>query len=93
MWPGVFLGGVLSAILILYRVKGALLIGITLVTIVSWPRGTEVTAFPHTAMGDTNFAFFKRIVTFKPLTMIANALDVRSSSYFLLMASDECSVP
>lgn len=66
----------------LYRVKGALLIGIALVTVVSWPRGTPFTAFPHDAIGDANFDFFKKVATFHPLEKINNALDV---SLFLLI--------
>ena len=65
----------------LYRVKGALLIGIFLTSIISWPRTTPVTAFPHTDAGDAAFDFFKKVVTFRPLEYIGNALDVRSSFY------------
>lgn len=63
LWLGVFLGGVVTAILFLYRVKGALLWPIFLVAIVSWPRPTGVTAFPHTVIGDSNFDYFKKVVT------------------------------
>jgi AGZA family xanthine/uracil permease-like MFS transporter len=76
MWLGIFLGGILTAILMLYRIKGALLIGITIVAIISWPRDTAVTAFPHNTIGDANFAFFKKVVTFDPLSQIGNVLDV-----------------
>ncbi|KAJ7928603.1 permease family-domain-containing protein [Mycena leptocephala] len=40
MWLGVFLGGFLTVLLMLYRVRGAILIGIFLTAIVSWPRPT-----------------------------------------------------
>ena len=43
----------------LYRVRGAIIIGILLVSIISWPRPTSVTYFPHTPVGDSNFDFFK----------------------------------
>ncbi|WRT69331.1 uncharacterized protein IL334_006315 [Kwoniella shivajii] len=62
MWLGIFVGGVLTAFLLLYRVKGALLWPILLVSIISWPRPTSVTAFPHDVLGDSNFAFFKNVV-------------------------------
>ena len=71
----------LTVFLMLYRVKGALLIGIFLTSIISWPRTTPVTAFPHTDAGDAAFDFFKKVVTFRPLEYIGNALDVRSSFY------------
>jgi len=60
----------------IYRIKGALLIGIFATSIISWPRPTAVTYFPHTPAGDDLFAFFKQIVTFHPLQHIGNALDV-----------------
>ena len=63
--------------MMLYRVKGAILIGIFLVSIISWPRPTSVTLFPHTDSGDQMFDFFKQVVTFRPLTHIGNAIDYR----------------
>ena len=52
------------------------MIGIMLVSIISWPRTTNVTLFPHTAVGDDNFNFFKKVVAFHPLEKIGNAIDV-----------------
>ena len=79
--PYLSLHRVLTVFLMLYRVKGAILIGIFLTSIISWPRTTPVTAFPHTDAGDAAFDFFKKVVTFRPLEYIGNALDVRSSFY------------
>lgn len=67
---------VLTVFLMLYRVKGAILIGIFITSIISWPRPTAVTAFPHTPAGDEAFDFFKKVVTFRPLKLIGNAIDV-----------------
>lgn len=75
MWLGIFLGGILTAILMLYRVRGAIIIGILLVSIISWPRPTSVTYFPHTAEGDSNFEFFKKVVDFRRLKYTGNAAD------------------
>lgn len=75
MWLGIFCGGILTLLLMLYRVKGAILIGIFLVSIISWPRPTSVTAFPHTPTGDAAFEFFKKVVTFRPLERVGNVLD------------------
>ncbi|KAI0308861.1 permease family-domain-containing protein, partial [Amylostereum chailletii] len=75
MWLGIFLGGFVTVFLMMYRIKGAILIGIFLTSIVSWPRPTAVTYFPHTAAGDASFDFFKQVVTFRPLKLIGNALD------------------
>ncbi|KAI9433213.1 permease family-domain-containing protein [Lactarius indigo] len=75
MWLGIFTGGILTVFLIMYHVKGAILIGIFLTSIISWPRGTSVTAFPHTDTGDAAFDFFKQVVTFHPIKLIGNAID------------------
>jgi xanthine/uracil/vitamin C permease (AzgA family) len=64
MWIGIFCGGFLTAILLAYKVKGAIIAGILLVSIISWPRPTSVTFFPYTAVGNENFDFFKKVVTF-----------------------------
>lgn len=68
MWIGIFCGGIFTVMLMLYRVKAAILMGIILVSIISWPRGTPVTNFPDTPLGDSNFDFFKQVVTFHPIT-------------------------
>jgi AGZA family xanthine/uracil permease-like MFS transporter len=70
MWIGIFCGGILTVMLMLYRVKGAIIIGILLVSIISWPRPTSVTYFPHTETGDSAFDFFKQVVTFHPIGKI-----------------------
>ncbi|KAF9895329.1 hypothetical protein FE257_000233 [Aspergillus nanangensis] len=80
MWIGIFCGGFLTAFLMLYRVKGAVIMGILLVSIISWPRPTPVTYFPHTELGDSMFDFFKRVVTFHPIkhTLVAQDWDISS---------------
>ena len=64
MWIGIFCGGIFTVILMMYRVKGAIIMGIILVSIISWPRTTSVTYFPYTPLGDDNFNFFKKVVDF-----------------------------
>ncbi|OTB12897.1 hypothetical protein K445DRAFT_369192 [Daldinia sp. EC12] len=68
MWIGIFCGGVLTVLLMMYRVKGAIIAGILLVSIISWPRGTSVTYFPYTAVGDDAFNFFKKVVDFHKIS-------------------------
>ena len=60
----------------LYRVRGAILIGIFLTSIVSWPRSTPVTYFPHTPAGDELFDFFKKVVAFHDISAISKAITV-----------------
>ncbi|KAG6828241.1 hypothetical protein H0H92_008675 [Tricholoma furcatifolium] len=75
MWLGIFVGGIFTTMLMLYRIRGAILIGILLVSIISWPRPTSVTYFPYTEAGDALFDYFKKVVTFRPIGMIGNAID------------------
>jgi AGZA family xanthine/uracil permease-like MFS transporter len=75
MWVGIFCGGFLTAILLAYRVKGAIIIGILLVSIISWPRDTSVTYFPRDTIGNDNFDFFKKVVTFHSIKETLNAQD------------------
>jgi adenine/guanine/hypoxanthine permease len=37
MWLGILFSGILTAILMIYRVKSAIVVGIILVSIMSWP--------------------------------------------------------
>ena len=60
----------------MYRIRGAILFGIFLVSIISWPRSTSVTLFPHTDVGDSAFNFFKQVVAFTPLRKVGNVIDV-----------------
>ncbi|KAJ7119574.1 permease family-domain-containing protein [Mycena epipterygia] len=79
MWLGIFLGGILTVLLMLYRVRGAILIGIFLTSIVSWPRPTAVTYFPHTEAGDALFDYFKQVVTFHQIQKVGNVIDYNYS--------------
>jgi adenine/guanine/hypoxanthine permease len=91
MWLGIFCGGIFTAFLMMYRVRGALIFGILLVSAISWPRGTPVTAFPDTETGDLAFNFFKQVVTFHPIKHVFAAqdwdilhLDVSTAGNFVL---------
>lgn len=75
MWLGIFVGGILTALMLMYRIRGAILIGIFIVAIISWPRPTAVTYFPYTVPGEAAFQYFKKVVTFQPLDRIGNVLD------------------
>lgn len=75
MWLGIFCGGFVSALLIVYKFRGAIIIGIIIVSIISWPRNTDVTYFPYTPIGDYNFEFFKKVVTFHPISKTLNLLE------------------
>ncbi|GAO17786.1 hypothetical protein UVI_02006190 [Ustilaginoidea virens] len=87
MWLAIFCGGIMTAFLMAYRVKYSLVIGIALVSVISWPRGTTVTYFPNTEEGDSRFDFFKQIVGWNPIHSTVNQIDWtfrNSGSQFLL---------
>ena len=67
---------ILTVLMMMFRIKGSILIGIFITSIISWPRSTAVTYFPNTTTGDQLFDFFKQVVTWHPLKHTGNALDV-----------------
>ncbi|KAF7538891.1 hypothetical protein G7Z17_g12544 [Cylindrodendrum hubeiense] len=75
LWVGVFCGGIVTAFLMAFRIKYALILGIALVSIISWPRNTPMTYFPHTDEGDSRFEFFKQVVVWHPIEKTLNQLD------------------
>jgi len=75
VWLGIFTGGILTVLMMMFRIKGSILIGIFVTSIISWPRSTAVTYFPNTATGDQLFDFFKQVATWHPLKHTGNALD------------------
>ncbi|KAK5467515.1 hypothetical protein LTS15_000488 [Exophiala xenobiotica] len=81
MWIGIFCGGFLTVLLMMFRVKGAIIFGILLVSIISWPRGTPVTYFPYTELGDSMFDFFKKVVAFHPIQNILVVQEWNISGY------------
>jgi AGZA family xanthine/uracil permease-like MFS transporter len=55
MWLGFLVGGVFTALLMTYKVRGSMIVGIALVSFFSWPRDTSITFFPRTVVGDARF--------------------------------------
>ncbi|CAF3501641.1 unnamed protein product [Fusarium graminearum] len=74
MWTAIFVGGIF-VYLMAFRVKFAFLVGILLVSVVSWPRGTSITYFPNTTAGDSRFDLFRQVTSFHPMKHTLNALD------------------
>ncbi|KAI1079301.1 xanthine/uracil permease family protein-like protein [Whalleya microplaca] len=70
MWIGIFLGGIFVAFLMAFKVKSAIVIGIGLVSVLSWPRNTSFTYFPYTAAGEERYQFFKQVVAFHPIKSV-----------------------
>ncbi|KAI8889911.1 hypothetical protein K501DRAFT_169617 [Backusella circina FSU 941] len=57
------LGLVIMSLLLMFKVRGAILIAIITIAITSWPRNSTITYFPHTPQGDSMFNYFKQVVT------------------------------
>ncbi|KAF4469502.1 MFS transporter AGZA family xanthine uracil permease [Fusarium albosuccineum] len=81
MWVGIFCGGIFTVLLMMYRVKGAVIAGILLVSIISWPRDTPVTLFPYDTLGDDKFNFFKKVVDFHEIKNTLNVLEFNVGDY------------
>jgi adenine/guanine/hypoxanthine permease len=75
LWIGLTLGGFVTAYLMSYKVKSAIIVGIAIVSIVSWPRATTYTYFPYTPEGQDRFDFFKKVVGFHAIQHTKNAID------------------
>ncbi|KAI3995923.1 hypothetical protein MKX01_017120 [Papaver californicum] len=56
------------------NIKGSMIYGIVFVTLVSWIRGTSVTFFPYTQIGDTRYDYFKKVVDFEGIQNTAGAI-------------------
>jgi adenine/guanine/hypoxanthine permease len=81
MWVGIFCGGIFIVILMLYRCGGAMILGILLVSIISWPRNTPVTCFPYDPVGEDGFNFFRKVVDFHKISHTLNVQDWNVESY------------
>ncbi|KAH8652498.1 permease family-domain-containing protein [Xylariales sp. PMI_506] len=73
LWLGVGIGGILVAFMMAFKVKSAMIVGIVLVSVLSWPRDTGFTYFPHNDTGDARFDFFKQVVAFHPIQSVLGA--------------------
>ncbi|ORX94260.1 permease family-domain-containing protein [Clohesyomyces aquaticus] len=87
MWIGIFCGGIFTAYLMTYKVKMAMIAGIALVSVISWPRGTSFSYFPYDAAGTNRWEFFKKVANFHPIDDTLNVLEwdiSKSPSHFIL---------
>ncbi len=81
LWVGIFAGRILTVLLMMYRVKGAIIAGIAVVSIASWPRHSAITYFPYTVEGTDKFDFFKKVVDFHKIGTILNVQSWHVSEY------------
>ncbi|KAK3043312.1 hypothetical protein RJ639_002555 [Escallonia herrerae] len=72
-WLGL-VGFLIMSYGLMKNIKGSMIYGIVFVTLISWIRGTGVTIFPDTPLGDSSFAYFKQVVDFHNIKSTAGAI-------------------
>ncbi|KAJ7956108.1 Adenine/guanine permease [Quillaja saponaria] len=72
-WLG-SVGFLITTLGLMKEIKGSMIYGILFVTILSWFRGTAVTYFPNTSIGEKRYNYFKKIVDFHKIQSTAGAL-------------------
>lgn len=83
-WLGA-LGFLLIAYALKKKIRGGIIYGILMVTILSWIRSTPFTYFPHTPEGTAAFNYFSKIAEIHPIHSTAGALSftyVRSGQFW-----------
>lgn len=66
VWAGI-IGLLIMLTMLCYKNQSAFVVGISLVTFVSWFRGSSFTYFPDTPQGDDRFEYFKQVVSIEKL--------------------------
>ncbi|KAG1151977.1 hypothetical protein G6F37_002298 [Rhizopus arrhizus] len=74
------LGLIIMGLLIMFRVQGAILIGIIVIAITSWPRNSPITYFPYTEAGNQMFDYFKKVATIHNLKNVMGQFDFDMTS-------------
>ncbi|KAI8543895.1 hypothetical protein RHMOL_Rhmol08G0254100 [Rhododendron molle] len=72
-WLGL-VGFLIMSFGLMKGIKGSMIFGILFVTLISWIRGTSVTYFPNTPLGDTNYNYFKQVVDFQKIKSTLGAI-------------------
>lgn len=67
-------GFLITATCLSRELNGSMIYGIALVTVVSWIRGTSVTIFPNTPLGNSNYEYFKKVVSFHSIKSTAGQI-------------------
>lgn len=86
-WLGLA-GTVLMVILLTYKINSSFIIGIGLVTVISWFRGTAVSYFGDDALGDAKFDYFKQVAAIEGLEKITMKYDfggAKGSDYIVAL--------
>ncbi|KAI3771024.1 hypothetical protein L6452_02176 [Arctium lappa] len=76
LWLGI-VGFVIIAYCLVKNVKGAMIYGIIFVTVISWFRGTSVTTFPYTELGNSAYEYFQKLIDVHTIKTTAGALNFK----------------
>ncbi|KAJ6395236.1 hypothetical protein OIU77_020492 [Salix suchowensis] len=82
-WLGI-LGFVIIAYCLVKNVKGAMIYGIVIVTVISWFRNTAVTTFPYTEVGNSSYEYFKKVVDVHVIEKTAGALSFKDAASIIV---------
>ncbi|KAG8379401.1 hypothetical protein BUALT_Bualt07G0084700 [Buddleja alternifolia] len=72
-WLGL-VGFIIMCYGLMKNIKGSMMYGMLFVTLISWIRGTSVTIFPNTPIGDSNYEYFKNVVDFHKIESTFGAI-------------------
>ncbi|PSS07710.1 Adenine/guanine permease [Actinidia chinensis var. chinensis] len=72
-WLG-SVGFLIMSLGLMKEIKGSMIYGILFVTLISWIRGTAVTFFPNTPLGDSNYNYFKKVMDFHKIKSTLGAI-------------------
>ncbi|KAF9586231.1 hypothetical protein BGW38_008213, partial [Lunasporangiospora selenospora] len=85
-WMGIF-GFVIISVCLVFRVKGAVLVGIVFISVLSWIRGTSFTYFPYTPQGNAMYDYFRKVASFHPIQITLGRMnfDLGSSEVWIAL--------
>ncbi|KAJ3172583.1 hypothetical protein HDU88_005912 [Geranomyces variabilis] len=79
LWIGI-LGFIIISLLMSFRVKGSILIGIVFISAISWFRNSAITYFPDTDAGNGMYETFKKVVAVPHIKHTAGQMDFNLNS-------------
>lgn len=89
-WFGIA-GFALMSLMLAYRVRGSIFIGILLITITSWFKNTDFTFFPDTLLGNARYDYFTQVVDLHNMTKTPFALfdniDLKGSQVWISLVT------
>ncbi|KAJ8771252.1 hypothetical protein K2173_026429 [Erythroxylum novogranatense] len=72
-WLG-SVGFLITCFGLMKEIKGSMIYGIIFTTLISWIRGTAVTYFPYTPLGEKSYNYFKQVVDFHKMQSTVGAI-------------------